>query len=370
MKVVCPHCNFEREIPDDKIPENARLATCPKCQHKFYFRDLEDQYDDAENAYGESDNYIRYQNSDDSIQNESSSLKTEEDYYHRESDKDYHDAPTENGEEHMYNPDETIHQDASYRKQDYHEPESERKQENEDNDLWQKLDRMVPKNDDLNEEDETEDIYEGYFFDDIPFENPEKYGFFKAVGLTIKRVLTKPVQFFKEMPLSGFMKPLVFFLVLAEFQAVFEFFWENIVGLNSSVMQNINTAAGSGMNSALTASSGEVLVSLLLFPILITLVSFPTAGLTHAMLMVFGSGKKGFEATYRATTYSYAAAVFSIIPIAGPLIASALSMMISVVAYKNIHDSTYTRVIMAMLAPTVIFLILALLYFRMNQPTI
>jgi hypothetical protein len=366
MKVICPQCNFSQEIPDDKIPDNARLATCPKCQNKFYFRELEDTRDSADDNYG----YQTVDNYNDPDESSANSQRNPEIDNIQQTDNGSQGIEDNDFQE-PYNSDEneTAHQDEAARSDLEKRLEKEISDNTELGDLWQKLNRMAPKQDD-DQEEEIEELYEDYFFEDIPFETNEKYSFFQAVGLTVKRILTKPAQFFKNMPLNGYMKPLVFFLILAEFQAVFEFFWETIVGLGGTTMQDINTTVGTGISQSMASGSGEVLISLLLFPILITLISFPTAGITHVMLMVFGSGKKGFEATYRATTYSYAAAIFSVIPIAGPFIASALSMALSVIAYKNIHESSYTRVIMAMLAPTVVLLILALIYYRLNQPTI
>jgi uncharacterized RDD family membrane protein YckC len=37
MKIVCPHCNFSREVPDSQIPDHPVKATCPKCQQGFGF---------------------------------------------------------------------------------------------------------------------------------------------------------------------------------------------------------------------------------------------------------------------------------------------------------------------------------------------
>lgn len=41
MRITCPQCGFSRRIPDEKIPETAELATCPKCSRRFRFRTLE-----------------------------------------------------------------------------------------------------------------------------------------------------------------------------------------------------------------------------------------------------------------------------------------------------------------------------------------
>jgi predicted Zn finger-like uncharacterized protein len=37
MKIVCPHCNFSREVPDGQIPDRPVKVTCPHCQQGFAF---------------------------------------------------------------------------------------------------------------------------------------------------------------------------------------------------------------------------------------------------------------------------------------------------------------------------------------------
>lgn len=35
MKIVCPQCTFGRDIPNDRLPGKAVVATCPRCKHRF-----------------------------------------------------------------------------------------------------------------------------------------------------------------------------------------------------------------------------------------------------------------------------------------------------------------------------------------------
>jgi len=37
MKIVCPHCNFSRDVAEEKIPDRPVKATCPQCQQGFAF---------------------------------------------------------------------------------------------------------------------------------------------------------------------------------------------------------------------------------------------------------------------------------------------------------------------------------------------
>ncbi|NMC48501.1 MAG: hypothetical protein GYA47_03580 [Desulfovibrio sp.] len=42
MRITCPECGFTRNVPDDKVPATSAMATCPKCRHRFRFRELDD----------------------------------------------------------------------------------------------------------------------------------------------------------------------------------------------------------------------------------------------------------------------------------------------------------------------------------------
>ena len=43
MIIRCPRCEHSRSVNPESIPDSAELATCPKCQHRFRFRVLEQQ---------------------------------------------------------------------------------------------------------------------------------------------------------------------------------------------------------------------------------------------------------------------------------------------------------------------------------------
>lgn len=55
MKIQCPQCDFSREVNEEKIPDKASLATCPKCGHKFYFREPETAFDLKDQVDGEEE---------------------------------------------------------------------------------------------------------------------------------------------------------------------------------------------------------------------------------------------------------------------------------------------------------------------------
>jgi len=51
MRITCPECGFSRDVPDGRVPAATAVATCPKCRHRFRFRDVEDGFDPSSSAY-------------------------------------------------------------------------------------------------------------------------------------------------------------------------------------------------------------------------------------------------------------------------------------------------------------------------------
>ena len=47
MKITCPQCGFARTVDDEILPPRAVMATCPKCAHRFRFRDHPPQSEPA-----------------------------------------------------------------------------------------------------------------------------------------------------------------------------------------------------------------------------------------------------------------------------------------------------------------------------------
>ena len=358
MKVTCPECNFSSEIPVDKIPATAQLATCPKCQAKFKFRDLNEDsapaseiqteqysYPDPDEEYGDAAAYVNQH-----MQEEQSHTEPgyERPAQHEEQPEQYE----------VQSEQQPYEQEISIHKEPAHEEKS---------DIWQRLDSMNPE--DVHEDDE--DMADEHSSNgEVPFENMEKYGFFPAFFLTIKQVILSPAAFFKNMPLKGFLMPLFFFILLAEFQEICNFVW-TMTGVDSSMTSDV----GRMVNDSIIADSlqdgtGPALLSLLLYPLMLAGISFPLIGMTHILLMIFGAGDRGYQATFRATAYSYAPILLCVVPVVGDMIGALISVAISIIAYKNIHNTTYMRVVLSMVMPLVLLLVILGFYMQFNQPTI
>ncbi len=343
--MICPECNFASEIPDDKIPAKAQLATCPKCQIKFRFRDLEE--DERTETQQESQEQP-VQPQGDSIDNGFPPQQ----------------APAYHGQDNFQDTDESA-QSYNY-SQD--QPQEQDKDKDEKSDIWKSLGSMSPEESETSKDAEAE--YEENDASEIPFEVMEKYGFIPAFFLTIKKVIISPNAFFTDMKLNGYLKPLLFVGLLMVLQGIFNYIW-TLSGIIPDVGPRIEDILDPSMSGGAAAlESNTAMLLLLIYPFAASAAIFPIAGITHIMLLTFGAGERGYQATFRATTYSYAPIIFCMIPIVGEMVGTMAVFVISIIAYKCIHNTSLLRVVLALVMPMVLLLALVGLLVGFDQPTL
>jgi hypothetical protein len=68
----------------------------------------------------------------------------------------------------------------------------------------------------------------------------------------------------------------------------------------------------------------------------------------------------GFEATFRVVAYSQAAQVLGIIPFVGGWIGWIWQLIIQIIGFREIHETSYLRVILAFVIPLVVGILLLL----------
>ncbi|MFC1821207.1 YIP1 family protein [Thermodesulfobacteriota bacterium] len=59
LEIICPKCNFSRNVAKDRIPMESKWATCPSCKHRFEFRLPEPDF-----GFGEADSAIKTGNNE------------------------------------------------------------------------------------------------------------------------------------------------------------------------------------------------------------------------------------------------------------------------------------------------------------------
>ncbi len=291
MRITCPKCNFEQDVPDEKIPSQAQKATCPRCKQKFQFREVE-----------EKDGFI--------LEEESAQA-----------------AGAESGDK-----------SAS----------ASRKEEAEDKNLWATLEDMGDSEQTSGKPGKEEESSAS------PWEDLQQYGFFPGFFETVKRIMLAPSAFFSRMLPGGLGMPLGFFLLVSVIQMLATFMW-NMIGIFPVTAQHGAPGMGIGMMGA-----GSVMI-LILYPIMMAAWIFVAAGITHIFLLAFQAGRAGFEGTFRATAYGSAPMLLGVLPVLGPFIGAVWSLVVTVIGYKFIHGTSFTRVILALITPVLLLALMAAL---------
>ena len=305
MEIICPNCSFTREVADEKIPSSSVFATCPKCKHRFRFKDLEFTIEEPPEPT-------------DSAPQEPVGSSQEKPAGPMDAELIFTEAQTDGP---MGPPLE-----------DGPGPDGER---TEGAYGFQAEDRFGP----------------GPDVEPPPWEKLDEYGFFSGLTQTIKRAMLHPIRFFSSMAVGlGLAKPLIFYLLVGEFQAACQMLWQM---LGVSAMMTM-TGGREAVDMGGMMSVGPITI-LILYPVLLAVGLFFSTAVSHVLLMLFRAASAGFEGTFRAMAYSAAPMVLAVVPILGPFTGAVWSMVIMVIALKYIHQTTYTRIGLAFLVPVVVF---------------
>ena len=335
MNIVCPDCGYTREVPDEKLPPKAATATCPKCGTRFRFRDLPEE--PARTVPAEKTEQVA------PAPEEHASPEPKQHHADREVPplKEATPPPASSASP------EPVRYDLT-EPEDLEEPVSAP----EGGDIWSRLEAF----DDRDDAGGTAGHETAGEMKSVPWETLEQHGFFRGFLLTAKGVMRRPVSFFRSMPVgAGYGKPLVFYLLIAELQAVAQFVWQmsGVLPMVSEMQDGAMIGMGLlGFGSALT---------LVMYPVMLTLMLFFIVGINHICLTLMKASQKGFEGTFRAVTYGSAPMLLCVFPIVGPLVGALWSMVTTFFGYREIHGTTTMRVVLAMLLPVLILTAISLI---------
>lgn len=325
MLVECPKCGYAREVPDEKIPAKAVKATCPKCGEKFRFREIEPEFDIEPSIPAA--------------------------------------APTPEGAEEAERPAAPPMAESGSEPPPAPEPESAAGPDRQNHeDIWGRLESMGGSGETgergsyagrssfgseyFHEREEDE----GPVTAEVPWERLDLHGFFGGIGRTIKRAMFQPAAFFSAMPLGrGLGRPLIFYLLMAEFQAVFQLIFQ-FLGIDLMSFSGQEAAAEPGSVAGLGAFGAAILI---IYPIMFTISIFLFSAVMHLLLMIFNAASAGYEGTFRVLSYANAPAVLAVVPFLGPVVAGVWSLVLIFVGLRSIHATSYFKVVFAMILPFV-----------------
>jgi hypothetical protein len=152
---------------------------------------------------------------------------------------------------------------------------------------------------------------------------------------------------------GGLKEPLAFGLLLGSLGGMVGLFWQFLVfsaGLSPLTEPFFDRFA-----------VGLVFLIILGFiPAVVILAMFLYSGVLHLLLLAVGGGKRGYEATFRVVSYSQAAQAWGLIPFIGGWIGSLWQVIVQIIGLREIHGTSYLRVIIAFLIPLALLLILGI----------
>jgi hypothetical protein len=200
-----------------------------------------------------------------------------------------------------------------------------------------------------------------------PWENRSEIGFWQGIFQTFKVVMFSPETLFKELTYdAGKREPLAFGLLTGSIGAMLGLFWQSLIpGALLILGHSFLSQFAIGI---------IVLFVLAMIPLMVTIGIFIYSGVLHLLLRIVGGGAHGFEATFRVVSYSQAAQVLGIVPFIGGWIGGIWQLIIQVIGLREIHETSYLRVILAFVIPLFVGILLAvavivpLVIFLFRQP--
>ena len=178
-----------------------------------------------------------------------------------------------------------------------------------------------------------------------PWERRSELGLVRSLSESVKGILFSPTQFFRKAAVDGGIKePLAFAILAGSLGMMSEIFWQGLIGAGE-----LPSLSGGAFGEL---TWGPVFMGIMvLCPLFVTIFLCVTSLVLHLLLVIVRGGKNGFEATFRAVSYSQATQLWAVIPFVGSLLAVMWFVVVQVVSLKEMHGVSYTRVVLAMLLP-------------------
>ena len=371
MHISCPKCHFKRNVDRKQIPAAAIMATCPKCENKFRFRDPEtgDFLEEICSVFEEA----RDTSIQDSTPSQGSSANDE--FLKNSADVNKKDDGQEEIEENSP-ADDTLEADGVQTQQNKQNQQTQQTQQNKQNkqdqqdkdDNAKSVDSLPYISDDedpspLKEEDITNkydeedrnnpllDFYgdspsiekEKYQMvtDDVPWEHPERYGIIGSLFQTIVRVMFRAPGFFSTIhSQSSALRPITFYALLGLFQALCLQIWISTFADVEAVFSNpIIQESISQFSTPMT---------LIISPFLSVFQLLLFSAFFYLAIRITNPEHANYNLIIRIISYAYAPTVLSIVPYIGPLIGLIWFVFNIFVGVKYALRLTWQRTVLAL----------------------
>lgn len=308
MKIVCPECRFTREVPENRLPGAAAIATCPQCGHRFRVRRPEHNPEAADWPQNSPSHDAEQ---DDPLPPGAVIPKTE---------FNADPAPPSAQEDDDYRRTAV----AAYRRQadQGEEPEGKKREEE------------LPTRDEALEN---------------PWEHPERDGYAAAFYQTTVRVMFAAPRFFAGLRADAPQtRSLWFYLLVSLCQILVERFWsETLSGILAS--SAADDPQLQKLIQMLTPQT-NLLMALLLRTAMTTLELFVAAGLYFLMFRLIAPAQANYQLIFQVLAYSSAPALLCVAPVVGSVAGFIWGVACSFVGCRYALKLTWRQTILG-LAP-------------------
>ncbi len=198
----------------------------------------------------------------------------------------------------------------------------------------------------------TQDIRDKLPEQNSPWEKRSELGLWKGILYTIKSSLFSPQAFFSKLKFRGGIKePLAFAILMGSTGYMLSFFWQFLIASGGflPIISSYFSQFAMGL---------IILFGMIVIPFFVVIGLFISSSVWHLLLLIVRGANNGFEATFKVVAYSQSTQIFSIVPFAGSLIGSIWRIIIQIIGLREIHKTSYLKVIVAFLIPVAFFIFL------------
>jgi hypothetical protein len=170
----------------------------------------------------------------------------------------------------------------------------------------------------------------------------EPSNFLRSFVGTVRAVVLEPAGFFRDLRRQGSSGSFVLFAVIC-------------FVINFPLVEIATPAQLWLLGETYPGLGRAFWILLVLSPLFAWIVVYLSAAFQHLFVMIFARPRGGFDETLRASAYASAVALVSWVPFVG-YAASAYGLYITMLGLRELHGTTTTRALLAVLVPALIFL--------------
>lgn len=339
MKIICPQCNFLKNVSADRFPSSSFMATCPKCRHRFRISIEDNEIARDKNLLDSVHSKRNVQ--DDDVEN----VNVNEDDV----------APPNSVSPHNYQKEDTYDNNSEIRKttttdENIHNNEDLRKTAN--NAYENESKRSV-----------EQEINDGFSIDN-PWENAHREGYISSFYQTVIRIMFFAPRFFAGLSSDvSLVKALIFYIIIVVIQVLISSFWA------STLLQYIASTPHSNddVQTLLSYISESNLPMTVLVKTAFSVMQLYVSSLVYYLAFsIVVKDKVNFPLIFQVIAYSVAPFLLSIVPLLGSLVGMVWAIACSFIGCRYALRLTIMQTALA-LAP-IYMLILPLLYIIISTP--